>query len=57
MKTNKFLPWALIGSMFLVVLIFIAIRALSPEDDWLCQNGKWIEHGSPSAPMPEEECR
>jgi hypothetical protein len=27
-----------------------------PEDDWICKDGKWIEHGNPSNPAPVESC-
>lgn len=26
------------------------------EDSWLCQNGKWVKHGNPSAVQPTTEC-
>jgi hypothetical protein len=35
-----------------VILIFIR----GDEDTWLCQNGKWLKHGNPSAPMPTSGC-
>lgn len=37
-------------------LIIIGIRFLSGEDTWLCQNGQWVKHGMPRAPMPTEGC-
>lgn len=46
-----------------VILFFLAIAAgtvlvknLSNEDDWICVNGQWIEHGNPSAPKPTKQC-
>jgi len=45
--------------------VFIAAAAISlfsirffsgPEDTWLCQNGKWMKHGNPSASMPTSGC-
>lgn len=37
-------------------IIIIGIRFLSGEDNWICQNGQWVKHGKPSAPMPTEGC-
>jgi len=54
-KTKKiYLVFAII--IVLLAGIFSA-RFLSGEDDWICQNGQWIEHGHPSAPMPAIPCR
>ena len=48
-----------------ILFIIIAILALwffirfvigGPEDDWICDDGQWIKHGAPAAPMPEGEC-
>lgn len=36
--------------------IIVNIRFFSGEDDWMCKDGKWIQHGNPSAPMPETPC-
>ena len=44
-------------AFFIALLLVIAgTRLLSGEDDWICTDGKWIEHGSPSAAMPTEPC-
>lgn len=37
-------------------LFFISARILTGEDVWLCQNGQWVKHGSPSSPMPTTGC-
>jgi len=43
--------------VFAVIGIVLAIRFLSgPEDTWLCQDGRWLKHGQPSAPMPVSGC-
>lgn len=26
------------------------------EDTWICEDGKWVKHGAPSAEMPTEPC-
>lgn len=48
-------------------LLLCAVRALSGEDDWICERSpasasssgeaRWVKHGQPSAPMPTRECR
>jgi spore germination protein GerM len=50
-------------SILIVVIILIVIGAVifgirfwSGEDNWICQEGVWVKHGNPSAPMPAEPC-
>lgn len=53
-KTKKIL-----FSVFILIAVFIVIllvRLFSPEDTWLCVNGKWIKHGNPTRPMPVIDC-
>jgi len=40
-----------------LIIVLFAIRLFSGEDDWICQNGQWIEHGHPSAPAPTKPCQ
>ncbi|NQU77570.1 hypothetical protein HQ544_02630 [Candidatus Falkowbacteria bacterium] len=48
--------------IFLVIIIFIIVVfgvrfiAGGSEDDWICEDGKWIKHGVPVAPMPTKPC-
>jgi len=37
-------------------LLVIGIRLFTGEDTWFCQNGQWVKHGKPSAPMPTTSC-
>jgi len=39
-----------------LILAVLALKGLSQEDDWLCQDGQWVKHGQPSAPQPTTEC-
>lgn len=41
-----------------VLLAVLALRFLlgGSEDTWICDNGQWVKHGNPSAPMPETGC-
>jgi hypothetical protein len=45
--------------IFILVIVFVVgvIRLFSGEDDWICKNGEWIEHGHPSAPKPTGTCQ
>ena len=52
---NKVLA-GIIGFVVFVGVVLVAIRIFTPEDTWLCQNGTWIKHGSPSMPMPTTGC-
>lgn len=38
-------------------LFIVSARLLSGEDDWICQNGRWIKHGDPSFSAPSVECK
>lgn len=43
-------------ALLLIITLIIAVRLFSGEDNWICSNGKWIEHGKPSAPKPTGSC-
>jgi hypothetical protein len=48
--------------LFLTIIVIlgfaiVGLRGFSGEDDWMCQNGQWIKHGNPSAPMPVKQCK
>ena len=48
--------------LIVVVIIFLFLsiftfRVFSGEDSWMCENGEWIEHGHPSFPAPNKECK
>ncbi|MFH1522391.1 MAG: hypothetical protein ABIE43_01070 [Patescibacteria group bacterium] len=49
-----------IFAIFLAIILFwLFLRFVigGSEDDWICENGQWIKHGVPSAPMPEDPCK
>lgn len=44
-----------------IIIIMVVIGAFlliirGSEDTWLCQDGQWVKHGVPSAPMPISGC-
>ena len=47
----------LLGILGIVLVILVVARVLSPEDNWICQNGEWVKHGNPSGPMPSGSCK
>lgn len=56
MTTNKVLFSGLLAVVALACLV-LAIRFIGgDEDTWLCQDGQWVRHGNPSAPIPAEPC-
>jgi hypothetical protein len=55
MYRKKFSIAVLIFSVIMIISA-LGIRIFSGEDDWICENGKWIKHGNPSSPMPVSGC-
>jgi hypothetical protein len=38
-------------------ILFVSIaRAITPEDTWVCQDGRWTMRGQPSSPQPGAPC-
>ena len=50
--------WKIIILILFILLVFmISIKALSNEDDWICnEEGEWVKHGHPLAEKPSEPC-
>jgi uncharacterized membrane protein len=55
-KMETKMPWVY-GAILILIIAAIFLRLLSGEDDWLCQNGKWVKHGNPSQPRPLGRCK
>lgn len=47
----------MVGLLIVFAFIVFGLRMFSGEDDWICSNGKWVQHGHPRAPMPAGECK
>lgn len=52
-------------TIYITITVIIGIIAVAgylrfvvggDEDTWLCDNGQWVKHGVPSAPMPTSGC-
>jgi uncharacterized membrane protein len=52
-KTGIFVA---IASLLTIVTTLFALRLIAGEDDWMCQNGRWIMHGHPSIAAPAVPC-
>ena len=56
-KTSR-RTWLIVTVVLLILLaVVVNLRFLSGEDDWMCKDGQWIQHGHPSAPKPTSACR
>ena len=53
---KKLIFSVLVFILFLFLAVF-SLRLFSGEDNWMCQNGQWIEHGHPDFPAPDKECK
>ncbi|MGE5425789.1 MAG: DUF2178 domain-containing protein [Bacillota bacterium] len=53
---KAFGPYLIIA--FFLSFIFAAgsLRLFTGEDDWICKNGSWVEHGHPANPKPTVAC-
>jgi hypothetical protein len=52
----KILKW-LIYIAIIVGAFMLGAKLFSKEDTWICQDGKWVKHGNPSAEKPTEPCK
>ncbi len=53
---NKKILIIVSGLVLTAVVIVVALLLRGDEDTWLCQDGQWVRHGNPSAPMPTSGC-
>lgn len=45
-----------IAILIIMLLVAAALLLRGNEDTWICENGQWLKHGNPSAPMPAQPC-
>lgn len=55
-KIQKYLPF-LVGLIIIGTILVARFILGGPEDSWICQNGQWVKHGSPSGPSPAGACQ
>lgn len=46
----------LLGLIFVAAVVIVGGRLLTPEDTWICEDGRWVKHGNPRTPMPTSLC-
>lgn len=51
---TKFIIFVIILSILSAIF---TLRLFSGEDNWVCQNGQWVEHGHPNFPAPITICK
>jgi len=44
--------------VLVVIIAWLVVRFVigGPEDDWICEKGEWVKHGSPDEPKPTGGC-
>lgn len=42
--------------IILVVICVLIVRLIINENGWICVNGDWVEHGTPSSEKPTRYC-
>ena len=40
----------------MAAVVIVGARLLTPEDTWICSEGRWVKHGNPKSPMPTAGC-
>jgi len=56
LMSNK-IYYLIVGAIILLVFVVAGLRLFSGEDNWICENGQWIQHGHPEASMPTTICQ
>lgn len=55
--SDKKTIYSIIVLIGLMILTVFSLRLFSGEDDWTCKDGQWVQHGHPSFPAPQVECK
>jgi len=53
---KKFVKILITILIIIAIVFFLRFVIGGPEDDWICVDGDWVEHGVPSAPKPSTGC-
>gem|GEM_PF-2902667 len=46
---------AVLGLFVLICMKFIIVK--QEDDTWICDKGKWVRYGNPTAPRPTSSCK
>lgn len=55
--SDKKLIYSFLILVLFAILFIAGVRSLSGEDNWICKDGRWVQHGRPSFPAPQTECK
>jgi len=53
---KHYLPFFILALVVAFIIVVISLRIFTPEDEWICADGNWISHGSPSGIKPAGNC-
>jgi amino acid permease len=53
----KKIVWRIFLFFLVLSIVLAVVRVVSGEDDWVCSNGQWVEHGHPGASKPLGDCQ
>lgn len=42
--------------ILIIIILILAIRLIAQEDDWICVDGDWVQHGIPHSKKPSGYC-
>lgn len=52
---KNWIIFSVLITVAVITIVFLVVARIN-EDSWICSEGKWIRHGSPSSAMPETLC-
>jgi len=56
-RLKHYTPLILLAIILAFFISMFILRAITPEDTWLCKNGNWVSHGQPDSEKPTEICK
>ena len=56
MEKNKILLYLSFIALFIVSALATRFILGGPEDDWICEDGRWVAHGHPASVQPPGGC-
>ncbi len=54
---KRIVIFVIVAIILLSALTILRVFLGGDEDTWICEKGRWIQHGHPSLPMPTSECK
>lgn len=56
MNKQKIFPHIILIGIIGIIVSLVLLVLRGSEDDWMCVDGQWVEHGHPSRPRPTGIC-